>query len=71
MAGRGNPLIGFALSMIERNPNIKNNPQAQTMIDAIRTGDNVRGEQIANNICQSYGVSKDDAISRAKSFFGV
>lgn len=30
-----NPLINFAMDMVNRNPQITNNPQAQNMIDVI------------------------------------
>lgn len=64
-------MINFALSMISRNPNIANNPRAQEYIEVIRSGDSVRGQQIANNICNSYGVSPQDATNQAKKFFGI
>lgn len=64
-----NNLQNFALNLLMRNPRIANNPQAQTMINAIRSGDQKRGEEIANNICRANGVSKEDAINSAKQFF--
>lgn len=66
-----NPLINFAMAMISRNPQIANNPQAQNMIDVIKTGDSKKGEEIAENLCASYGVNKDDAINQAKKFFNI
>lgn len=66
-----NPLINFAMAMIGRNPQIANNPQAQNMIDVIRNGDSKKGIEIAENLCTSYGVNKDDAINQAKKFFNI
>ena len=61
----------MALNILSRNPNIANNPNAQEFINVIRSGDSARGEQIAKNLCATYGVSKDDAIKNAKSFFNL
>lgn len=61
----------IAMSLISKNPQIANNPQAAEMIDAIKNNDSVKGQQIANNLLNSYGVSKQDAIDQAKSFFNL
>lgn len=61
----------WALSLIERNPNISNNPNTQAMIDVLKSGDNARGEQMANNLLQSMGMSREDALSQARGFFGL
>lgn len=66
--GMPNP-INFAMQMIQNNPNIANNPQAKHMIEVIQSGNAEEGQKIANNLLQSYGVSKDDALQQAKSFF--
>lgn len=64
-----NQLMQFAVTMLERNPNIANNPQAQAMLDVLRTGDAQRGQQIANNLCQSMGVTPQQAVQEAASYF--
>lgn len=61
----------IALNLLSQNPNVANNPNAQEFINVIRSGDSARGEQIAKNLCATYGVSKDDAIKNAKSFFNL
>lgn len=61
----------WALNLISQNPNIANNPRAQEYIKIIQNGDSKKGEEIANNLCQTYGMSKEDAIANAKKFFGV
>lgn len=61
----------WAFNMLEKNPNIANAPMAKEMIEVLKSGDNSRGEQMANNILQTYGITKDDAISQAKKFFGM
>lgn len=61
----------FALDLIGRNPALSNNPNAQEMIDVIRSGDSKRGEQIARNICDTYGVKPEEALSKARGFFNI
>lgn len=64
-----NPVNFLLNQLIQNNPNIQQNPQAQSMIDIIKNNDSVKGEQIANNLLQTYGVSKEDALKRAQQFF--
>lgn len=59
----------MALNLLMQNPNVANNPNAQEFIQVIQNGDSVKGEQIAQNLCNTYGMSKEDAIRNAKSFF--
>lgn len=59
----------MALNLLMQNPNIANNPNAQEFIQVIQNGDSAKGEQIAQNLCNTYGMSKEDAIRNAKSFF--
>lgn len=66
-----NSMKDFALMMISRNPRIANNPQFKQMIDVIQNGNDEQGQQIAENICKTYGVSKEDALTDAKRFFGI
>ena len=66
-----NPIMQFAMSMINKNPAIQNNPQARELISVIQSGDSARGEQIAQNLCNTYGVSKETAIAQAKQYFGL
>lgn len=62
-------MISFALNLLSQNPNIRSNPQMQNMLQVIQSGDSVRGQQIAENLCSTYGISKEDAISNARNFF--
>lgn len=59
----------FAIAMLKRNPEIRNNQNAKEMIDCIEKNDASRGEQIANNILNSRGVSRNEAVSQARNFF--
>ena len=64
-------LKDFALNMINGNPQIANNPNAQEFLNVIRNGDDARGRQIAQNLCNSYGLTTDQAVQQAKRFFGL
>ena len=66
-----NPILNLAMVMISNNPQIANNPQAKSMIEVIQSGDAERGRQIAENLCNTYGISKEDAVKQAKSFFKI
>lgn len=66
-----NPFYRFAMNMIQRNPQIANNPRAQQLISVIQNGNNEQGEKIANNLCESYGVTKEQALNDAKNFFNI
>ena len=59
----------MAMNLISQNPNIANNPNAQEFIKVIQNGDSERGQQIADNLCRSYGMTRDEALKNAKSFF--
>ena len=61
-----NAIIGTLLKM---NPQVANNPRAMEMLNVIQSGDTQKGERIANNLCQTYGISKEDATKQAENFF--
>ena len=61
----------MAMKILKENPNIANNPNAQNMISVIQSGDDKKGQEIAENICKSMGVNKEDAIRQAEQFFHV
>lgn len=64
-------LKDFAVNLINKNPQIANNPNAKGMLQAIQNGDNAKGEQIARNLCNSYGITPDQAVQQAKRFFNL
>ncbi len=61
----------IAMNIIQRNPQIANNPNAQNLLNVIQSGDQKRGEEIANNLCETYGISREDALQKAKRFFNI
>lgn len=66
-----NNMQNFAINMLSRNPNVANNPNAKAMLDVIRSGNSAQGEQIANNLCKSMGLSREEALKQARSFFRI
>lgn len=67
---QNNPMAGLLDQLLQRNPQIQTNPPAKNMISVIQNGDAAKGEEIARNLCQSYGVSPEQAYSMAMQFFG-
>lgn len=65
-----NPIMNFAMNILRNNPNVANNPRNQELLNVLQNGDAQRGKEIAENLCNSYGMSKDDAIKQARNFFG-
>lgn len=61
----------IAMNLINQNPRVASNPQAQELMQIIQSGDSARGEQMANNILNSYGISKEQGLADAKKFFGL
>lgn len=66
-----NPIFDFAMRLLSNNPAIANNPRNAEMFNAIKNGDQAKGEQIARNLCESYGVTPEEAIEQAKKHFGI
>lgn len=65
-----NPLNAI-LDMAQLNPNIANNPQAQAMLNVIKSGDSTKGEEIARNLCNTMGVTPEEATKQAANFFNI
>lgn len=61
----------YAMNMIQQNPQIMNNPMAQNYISVIQSGDAQRGQQLAENICKSYGMTPQQALQKARQFFHI
>lgn len=59
------------LNMAQSNPNIANNPQAQAMLNVVRSGDSKKGEEIARNLCNTMGITPEEAANQAANFFNI
>lgn len=60
-----------ALMALQKRPDIANTPQGQQFMQILQSGDEAKGQQMAKNICQSYGMSEEDAISKVRQFFNI
>ena len=61
----------FALGVLSRSPQLQRNPNARSMIQVIQNGDAKKGEEIARNLCETYGIKPEDAVQQARSFFHI
>lgn len=64
-------VFSVAMQMIQSRPDIMQNPNAQSMIEVLQSHDGNRGAQIALNLCQSMGVTPEQALQQAKTFFKI
>lgn len=61
----------IAIQALQRRPDIANSPQGQEFLNILKSGDDAKGQQMAQNYCQSYGISEQDAIQKVKQFFNI
>lgn len=54
-------------SLAKQNPEALNNPRAQSLLDIIRSGDEQRGIEAANNILKDLGIQRNTGIQQATS----
>lgn len=66
-----NMLMNFALQQMQRNPNIANTPMGQQFMRVLQSGDQNAGIQMANNILNSAGVSREQGIQQARNMFHI
>lgn len=66
-----NPFEMIANAIKMRNSNVDSTDFGKNALDTIRSGDSARGEQLADNICRSLGLSREQAIQQAKEFFKI
>lgn len=69
-----NPIMALAqmaMNRISSDPSFRNNPQARAFADIMQRGDVAQGQEMARNLCQSFGVSEQEALQQAKSFFRI
>lgn len=59
-------LTDMAAQMIRNNPNIQQSPFAQAGMNAVLNNDAKAGEQLANNILKSVGMTKEQAMELAR-----
>lgn len=58
----------FFQQMMQMNPSLANNPQAQNIMQVLMSGNRQRGEELARNYAQSYGLDPQDFAKQAQGF---
>lgn len=58
----------FVNLMISSNPQMQNNPMMREMIGVIQSGNSMKGEQIAENLCKTHGMTREQATQQAMSW---
>lgn len=61
----------LASMLMQKNPNLANNPMAQQAMQILMSGDATKGAEFAENLCRSYGITKEQALQMAKQQFGM
>ena len=61
----------IAMQALQRNQQIANSPQGRQFMQILQSGDIAAGQQMAQNICQAYGVSEQDAIKTVANHFNI
>lgn len=64
-------LIEMMLNRIEASPQYASNPNARAMVECIRSNDSQRGQEIARNLCQTYGITPEQAVQQARGMLGL
>lgn len=65
--GNLNNYVNNMVSQLMNDQEVLSNPTKMEMLNVIRTGDAKRGEEIAMNICNSYGMTPQEFIFNSLS----
>lgn len=67
-----NKAIGAIIDrMIAARPDVARNPKAMEALEAIKSGDAQKGQEIAKAICQQRGQNPQDATNEASTWFNT
>lgn len=58
-------MANFISMLMQNNPQIAQNAQAQQWLQVIQSGDSKKGEEIARNICKNMGVTPEQGYQSA------
>ena len=68
-APMNNPLIEDMMNRLRSDPMLSKNPLAQNLFTCLQSGDSKKGEEIAMNLCKTYGITPEEACKQATQFF--
>lgn len=54
-------------ALAKQNPEAFNNPRAQSLLNILRSGDEQRGIEAANNILKELGLDRETGVQQATS----
>lgn len=61
----------FAMLLLQKNPKVANSPQGQQFLEILKSGDVEAGQKMAQNFCNSYGVTPEEGVNQARKFFNI
>lgn len=61
----------FLQNAMRQNPNIANNPQAQNFLQILQNSDSQKGQQVAENLLNTYGMTKEQGMNQVRNFFHI
>lgn len=64
-------LYSFALNMLNNNPEKANSPLGRQLRAILESRDDAKGQELASNLCHSYGWNEEEMINKGKSQFGL
>lgn len=62
-------IFDFANQLLDKNPQVANNPQNQALVQAIRNRNPQEGQRIAQDICRQHGMLPTQALEQIGQFF--
>lgn len=64
-----NTPMQFLQNVLRNNPGVVNNPQAQNYINVLQSGDAQAGQRLAENLLNTYGMTKEQGMAQVRQFF--
>lgn len=65
-----NSLALMAMNALQNRPDLMNKPENKELIEALRSGDDARGQRLAEQLCSQHGETPQSAVTKVKQFFG-
>lgn len=65
-----NDIFSAIEQQVQRNPNLLDTPFKRELYKAVQERDSQKGRELANNFCQSMGVSPEQAFNAAGNYMG-
>lgn len=64
-------LYSFALQMLDSHPEQANTPLGKQLRAILESRDDTKGQELASNLCNTYGWDQNKKIQEGKSKFGL